>query len=276
MRGVVLEVDTGAGIPYWNACFSESLRRTLSAERIDCRNVGLSYDRNNDIVAFDKERLEYELAKRPDLVVVVADRSRTVGLQKILDAHDVPHVIKDRPSSGDHPRMLWSQMVGRTACMEEFVADCVRAGIRSVTWLAFSGKSGFDPCSELERNGIAVEKLTAWKKSLGYSTEIGRHSMGYSTEIGRHMALARDCMAACMKRGGLCDLLFIADDYLAMGALPVLLENGMRIPKDLKLVMQYNKGFGPVFTKSLARIEVNPEGIGRECARGIVEWLKTD
>ena len=244
----------------------ESLRRALSAERIDCREIGLFYDGNNNVVAFDKERLEYELAQRPDLVVVVSDRSRTPGLQKILDAHDVPYVIKDRPASGEHPRMLWSQMVGRTACMEEFVADCVRAGIRSVTWLAFSGKTrSFDPRSELERNGIAVETLLAWKAS-----------MGYSTEIGRHMVLARDCMVERMKRGSLCDLLFIADDYLAMGALPVLLENGVRIPKDLKLVTQYNKGFGPVFTKSLARIEVDPGGIGRECARGIVEWLKTD
>ena len=266
IRGVVLEVDTGSGIPYWNASFSESLRRALSAERIACRNIGLSYDSNNNVVAFDKERLEYELAQRPDLVVAVDDRSRTPWLQKILDARDIPYVIKDRSVSGAHPRMLWSQMVGRTAYMEEFVADCVRAGIRSVMWMAFSGKTmSFDPRSELARNGIAVETLLAWKQS-----------MGYTAGIGWHMVLARDCMAARMKRGSLCDLLFIADDYLAMGAIPVLLENGVRIPKDLKLVTQYNKGFGPVLTKSLARIEVDPEGIGRECARGIVEWLKTD
>ena len=265
IRGVVLEVDTGSGIPYWNASFSESLRRALSAERIDCRNVGLSYDRNDKLRGFDRERLEYELAKRPDLVVVVSSLSRTAGLQRILDAHDIPYVVTGRSAHGSHPRMLWSRMGGKTACMGDFVADCVRASIRSVMWLAHSGKSDFDPRSELERNGVAVETLLAWKRPMGY--DIG---------LGQYMAQARDCMLERMGKGSLCDLLFIADDYLAMGVIPALLENGIRIPKDLKLVVQYNKGFGPVLTKSLARIEVDPDGVGKEYARGIVEWLKTD
>jgi len=265
VRGVVLEVDTGSGIPYWNASFSESLRRALSGERIDCRNVGLSYDRNDKLRVFDRDRLEYELAKRPDLVAVVSSSSRTAGLQRLLDAHDVPYVVMGRSAHGSHPRMLWSCACGNAVRMGDFVADCVRAGIRSVMWLAHSGKSDFDPRSELERNGIAVETLLAWKKSVGYG--IG---------LGEYMALARDCMLDRMKKGNLCDLLFSTDDYLTMGVLPALLENGVRIPKDLKLVTLYNKGFGPVLTKSLARIEVDPAGFGKECARGIAEWLKTD
>lgn len=265
MRGVVLEVDTGSGIPYWNASFSESLRRALSAERIDCRNIGLSYDRNDKLIGFDRERLEYELAQHPDLVVVVSSMVRSAELQKILDAHDVPYVVRGSPTHGKHPRMLWSRMDSESVRFGEFVADCVRAGIRSVTWLAYSGKAGFDPRLELEKKGIAVETLLTYKKSLGYDIE-----------LGRYMALARDCMMERMKKGNLCDLLFIADDYIAMGAIPVLLENGVRIPKDLKLVTQYNKGFGPVLTKSLARIEVDPERFGMECARGIVEYFKTD
>ena len=265
MRGVVLEVDTGSGIPYWNARFSESLRRALSAERIDCRNVGLSYDRNDKLIGFDRERLEYELAQRPDLVVVVSSMSRTAGLQRILDAHDIPYVVTGCSANGNHPRLLWSRMGGKTARIGEFVADCVRAGIRSVMWLAYSEKSGFDPRLELERNGIAVETLLAWNKSLG-------HDIG----LGQYMALARDCMLERMRKGRLCDLLFIADDYFAMGAIPVLLENGVRIPKDLKLVTQCNKGFGPVLTKSLARIECDPAAMAAECARGIAEWIKTE
>ncbi|MBR2839062.1 MAG: GntR family transcriptional regulator [Kiritimatiellae bacterium] len=265
MRGVVLEVDTGCGIPYWNASFSESLRRALSAERIDCRNIGLSYDSNDKLSGFDRERLEYELAQHPDLVVVVSSMVRSAELQKILDAHDVPYVVRGSPTHGKHPRMLWSRMDSEAVRFGEFVADCVRAGIRSVTWLAYSEKAGFDPRSELEKKGIAVETLLTYKKSLGYDIE-----------LGCYMALARDCMMERMKKGGLCDLLFIADDYIAMGAIPVLLENGVRIPKDLKLVTQYNKGFGPVLTKSLARIEVDPERFGMECARGIVEYFKTD
>ena len=68
----------------------------------------------------------------------------------------------------------------------------------------------------------------------------------------------------------------MADDYLAMGAIAALLESGVRIPEDVRLVTYYNKGFGPILTKTLARIEGDPESSARECVRGIVEWFKTD
>ena len=265
VRGVVLEVDTGSGIPYWNARFSESLRRALSAGRIDCRNVGLSYDRNDKLLGFDRERLEHELAQRPDLVVVVSSLSRTPGIQKILDAHDIPYVVANRSARGTHPSMLWSRSDDEKERMEGFVSDCVRARVRSVMWMAHSEKSDFNPRADLERNGVAVETLLVWKKS-----------MGYDFGLGQYMTFARDCMLERLRKGRLCDLLFVADDYLTMGAIPALLEGGVRIPEDLRLVTYYNKGFGPILTKTLARIEGDPEGIAQDLAWGIIEWFRTD
>ena len=93
MRGVVLHVDTGSSIPYWNAVFAESFGKTLNGGRIDCCNVGLSYGSHDKLNSFDRDRLKRELAKRPDVVLVTASMSRRSGVQRILDAHEVPYVM---------------------------------------------------------------------------------------------------------------------------------------------------------------------------------------
>ena len=263
-RGIVLEIDTGSGVPYKNACFSAAFQRALSEDRIDCRRVVLSYDSRDKMIRFDRERLEHELAKRPDIALVSASLSRRSSVQRMMDAHDVPYIMVDSAVPGRHPRMLWSCQCDKEPDMDGFVDDCVRAGIRSVMWLAHSEKSSFNPCAALERSGIVVERLFSWRKSIGY--DIG---------LRQFVELGRDCMIERMKKGPLCDLLFVADDHLALGAIPVLLEGGVRIPEDLKLVTQYNKGFGLVLKKSLSRIECDPAATAVEYAHGIVEWIKT-
>ena len=264
VRGVVLEIDTSSGVPYGNACFSAAFQRALGEERIDCCRVGLSYDSHDKMISFDRERLERELAKTPDVALVTASHSRRSGIQRIMDAHDVPYVMAGSAVPGRHPRMLWPCRCDLKPDLNGFVADCVRTGVRSVMWLAHSEKSGFNPCAALERSGIAVERLFAWRKSIGY--DIG---------LRQFMELGRDRMLERMKKGPLCDLLFVADDHLALGVIPALLEGGVRIPEDLKLVTQYNKGFGLVLTKSLARIECDPAAIAVEYAHGVAEWIRT-
>ena len=264
-QGRVLEIDTGSGIPYWNARFSDTLRRSLSSARIDCRSIGLGYDSCDRISNFDRLRLEYELRQRPDLVVTVASRSRAAGLQHILDAYNIPYVAAMESAPGRHPLMLWSRKGERVSGLEIFAADCVRAKIYSVMWLSYSGKSEFDPRPELDKVGIVVETLKAVDESNDRAHD-----------LDEYMALGRDCILKRMAQGPLCDLLFVADDYLAMGTLPALLEKGVRIPQDLKLVTVFNKGFGPVLTKSLSRIEVDADSYASELSCGIVEWVKTD
>ena len=45
----------------------------------------------------------------------------------------------------------------------------------------------------------------------------------------------------------LSELLFFADDYLARGALPVLLEQGVRVPSGVRIATLPNRGFPPAF-----------------------------
>ena len=60
-----------------------------------------------------------------------------------------------------------------------------------------------------------------------------------------------------------------------MGAVPVLLERGVRIPEDVKVVSLANKGFGPVFPKSLARIEFDFAAEAKRMAAGLMVWFRT-
>ena len=261
-RGHVLEIVTGSLTDYWSACLSSTLRESLHAAHIDCVSLGLSYDERN---RFDCERLEHEFAMSPDVVVVKTNASRSTAMQKFLDRHDVPYVVVGPLARGRHPRMLCAY--SPDACLDfgEFVADCVGANIRSVMWFAYTGKAKSDPRSALENAGISVETLLAYRP--WHARNIGLYD---------YMLAARDCIVERLRQGALCDLLFIADDYLAMGAIPALLERGVRIPEDVRLVSHFNSGFGPILTKSLARFECDPAACAREYARGIVEWLKTD
>ena len=60
------------------------------------------------------------------------------------------------------------------------------------------------------------------------------------------------------------DSLFFMDDTMAHGALIALLENGIKIGKDLKVAVQCNKGASLLrpFHHSIYRVEIDPDEIG--------------
>lgn len=261
MRGHVLEVVTGSEQPFWNVRFSEAFKRALYDARIGCSSMGLVYDGRN---RFDSGPLEYELAHRPDLVLIKTSGSRVAGIQRFFDRKGIPYLLLEKSVRGTHPLMLWERPAVDISCLDDFVSDCRKAGVRSVLWFSSAMKSKLDPRPALEAAGIAVESLTSFPD--GKARALG---------LDGYMAQACARMAERVRRGPLCDLLFVTDDYLAMGAIPALLEQGIRIPQDLKFVTYYNSGFGPILTKSLARIEADYAENARLLARGVVTWFKT-
>ena len=70
------------------------------------------------------------------------------------------------------------------------------------------------------------------------------------------------------------DLLFFADDVQASGALMALQHHGVRIPEDVKVVTWANHGLGPVFWKSLARMEMDPYAHGATIAQYVLSFLR--
>ena len=62
-------------------------------------------------------------------------------------------------------------------------------------------------------------------------------------------------------------LLFPDDDILASGCLMALACYGVRIPEDVRVVTLSNKGLGPVYPRTLARLELDSASFGEVVAR---------
>ena len=74
-------------------------------------------------------------------------------------------------------------------------------------------------------------------------------------------------------RGWLPDLLVFTDDFLTSGALLSLVVAGFRIPDDVRVVSLANKGLGPVFPVSLARVDNDPDLYSDMIANSILGFL---
>lgn len=133
----------------------------------------------------------------------------------------------------------------RDEAFAALTAHCRRAGVRHVLL------AGYGIYRELARMlksaGAAVETYSVPDKS-GY---------GYLEEIQRD---AMKAFIARFRRSGrrLPDLVVVTDDFVARGVLAAFSELGIRCPDDVRLVAAVNKGFGPVYPRTLARIETDP------------------
>lgn len=123
-------------------------------------------------------------------------------------------------------------------------AHCSRVGVKRVIL------AGYGIYHELAKNlkaaGAAVETISVADKSGQCYLE----------------AIQRDAMCSFLarlsSRRPRPELVVVTDDFVARGALAAFSELGIRCPDDLWLVTATNKGFGPVYPRSLARIETNP------------------
>ena len=68
-------------------------------------------------------------------------------------------------------------------------------------------------------------------------------------------------------------LYFITDDWLASGMLCAFQAHGVHIPEDVKFVCYTNRGFGPIYQKSIAFFSCDPFKMGDELARRIFDYF---
>jgi DNA-binding LacI/PurR family transcriptional regulator len=68
-------------------------------------------------------------------------------------------------------------------------------------------------------------------------------------------------------------LVFWTDDFLTVGGLAGLSDLGVSIPRDVFAVTVANKGFVPVYPRSLSRFEFDPAATGRAAAAAILDRL---
>ena len=142
----------------------------------------------------------------------------------------------------------------------EFVRACVKKGVRSVVQFLYD-EGGFDVAEMLSMPRIACTTIRVPR----YRNPFGMYSGGY------------DQMAALLKKPGdmLPDVFLFTDDHLAQGGLLALMERGIRVPEDVKVVTHANRGLGPFWLKPLTRLEMDPVAQGAAVARAVLDYFKT-
>lgn len=210
----------------------------------------------NDRVVLDE--LNEELSRNVSLAVAVGNRKQVLGC---LRKSKVPflHVgYGNEPVLGSvgHVGMSWQM------AREDFAAHCSRAGIRHVVVV---GKTfdGHDVVDLLEARGIRVSLVEV-------AAELGPERV---ENLERETCRAVDRLFDDCGRKWLPDLVFVEDDYQAIGALFSLMSHGVKVPGDVFFATVKNYGNGPALPISISRIEYNPAEAGAAAGKAAAVFL---
>lgn len=222
-------------------------------------SVKLESQRDGSI---DRELFRMALEHKPDFVVISCSELHQKALRGIVERQGCPYLV-----IGDDRRSRQGEIadIGMSYVkpLEDVVEHCRRARVCNICQVDFGSDSPImNIWNRLRTSEMFIERLSVDMRPVYANLEA----------IQRASA---EAMQRRLKAGPLPDLLFFVDDYLTMGALPALLEKGVRIPEDVKVVTFANRGFGPVFTKPFARIEVDMRKRGKAIAEGLVAWFRT-
>ena len=209
---------------------------------------------------YDCAQLDHELRANPDLAVLVENRP---DLERRISKSKVPFCVFGPKACRQHGCAL-SLIRDPNAAVADFVAHCVKAGIKSVLQVSKKTGCNVDSFDELVKAGISVSE---WKTPV--CVECGRAE---GTQRGALEAFRRRFQRE--GRDWLPELMFFTDDYVASGALAAFLLEGVRIPEDMKVVSLANAGLGPVYPVSLTSMVHDGAAHGDVLAEAIVAILE--
>ena len=249
--GRVIVVQCGGNEGYYSNVLLGSVRESLSRHGYFVSGVTAFRQTGG---RYDFSRLEIELREHVDLVVLDSDNVAAIDL---LSRWGVPFVAilisRTKPIAVSCCRGCVCENfdVGMAGVVEQ----CARVGVRDVLVVrAWRRRSA--TFAALRAVGISARDWRIMPKSrYGRIEGVQRAGMDAFAE---RLAKGTDWLPEL--------LLFPDDDFLAAGCLTALSFAGVRIPEDVRVVTLSNKGLGPVYPKTLARLEVDPASYGDSVA----------
>ena len=256
--GKILYVLTEFSGAYAAGMFRAAMENEFMQSGYHLFAVNVDWRRNRPLA---QQVLKAALAERPDFVIFNTCPMGEHEALKMIARSGLPYVTLNSSAKRRGKALAVFENDFSTA-IADFASSCKKCRIRSVAQFDFGKHSFVDISKPFERIGINVEKVSV-----------------ALDEVFSNLELIQDSSAAAMRRrlarGLLPDLLFFSDDYLARGALPVLLEQGVRVPFDVRVATLSNRGFPPAFPSPLATIEFDPAIAGRTLARRILGYFQT-
>jgi len=235
---------------YFVAQVADALRRNLVKEGYLMTSVVASRSSRGDA-----SQLKTALSLSVDFVALMYAAPH---LERLVSASGIPYAViygtaPSRPNA-------WFVPFDLTDPSATFIGHCAKVGIRSVTEVRFKDASWPSLAQELKAIGVRVRSLT-----IEPLARFGRYEGIERAAMERFLAL---------KKSDFPDLFLFWDDFVAQGALTALLARGVRVPEDVRVVVQTNKGLGPVFPQSLTRFECDGASVGEKVAAFVLAVLR--
>ena len=253
-RGHVMLVIPDVPGAYYANVFGDVLRAHLAAAGYSFTRVSVP---KTDGGSYDPYILESEYNRHVDLTVVLYD---VPEIARYLSRKGVPFVtIGQEPCRYRH--CIGNVYRPRNGVASEFFRHCRMAEIKRVLLADWEGE-GFSVLEGVPHPGIRIDMVKIPSKGGGRCPgDIQRGSLDF---FRRYLSENRSCLP---------DLVFVADDNVALGTFLALLESQVRVPEDLRLAAWTHLGGGVVYPVPLTRMEMDPFEHGKRVVRAIVEHL---
>ncbi len=181
------------------------------------------------------------------------------GLAKVCEVHGIPLVLCDNKGK--------AHAAGCVALNDEkahdaMVEHCVKNGVTRPAVLSMHPDEDAMAEAAFSRHGLSLQVIPV-------SSRWTQHVEG--TGVIEHLGYEAACRL--VREKSLPELLYVTDDYVARGCITGLLQNGIRLPEDLQLIIHGNRKHLPILDRPFTRIVVDPAAIGRAMAEVTKEVL---
>ena len=254
--GQVVLVGPEGDDNYFQAILSGTLRDRLTESGFLFNQVCV---RRTSAGRPDFTHLDAMLSRSVDLVIALYTREDTF---RYLARRKVPYV-----AFWEKPRKP-AKAVGFThldynLAVEDFAMECSRLGVQECVEVYWDDLM-CDVAPICRKVGIRTHKVKIpVDVSSGRLAAVKQAGFDMFSSFASHGRIRRDAVY------------FVADDYLASGALLALACAGLSVPGDIRIATWANTGLGPVYPKVLSRMEIDPIAASSLIASASLEYLKT-
>ena len=199
----------------------------------------------------DLTPLEFSSCRAADLVITLAVPSDVL---EFLSESEAKFICVGRGNC-KLPGCLLSVGIGSKDAVRELVARFKEKGVKRVLEVSCPGNLMLTE-SVVTESGIKVEarELDFARRGFGVLDSFMQASFEFFSDFLNHERT-------------LPDLILCSDDYISFGAITAMALAGVRAPEDIRFVVLANRGFRPVYSRTLTRVEYDYPFYGKRIAQ---------
>ncbi len=257
-KGRIAFIHNSTSASYFSQRLAILLARRFDAAGWEMDAVFFESNREGQL---DLEPIRRRMASGLSFAIVLSEYREITGL---LDRAAVPYVVLNGYAR-EFPNARAVIREGTAQCYGELIAAMKERNVRTIQEFDFNHRMDRSFQSRIRGAGFTVRRVLS----------------DFDNETQRPLRDARACghdavarfLANPANRAHLPDVILFDDDYIATGGIVALLEAGLRIPDDVRVVTYSNRGNELVTAVPLARIEIDPETWAEAVANYVLAQL---